>query len=84
VSTTIDDLKQWFAEGKERGATHMIVATDTFDWSDYPVYVMPGDDVGVELTKRNGQNMTKVMEVYSFTKDFDKQKSNGRLCWDLD
>ena len=83
MATTIEDLKKWFEEGKEKGATHMIVVCDTFDWSDYPVYVMPGEDVGVELTKRNGENMAKVMEVYSFKKTFDGQHINGRLCWDL-
>ena len=37
------DLKRWFEEGVEEGASHMIVVCDTFDYEDYPVFVMPND-----------------------------------------
>jgi hypothetical protein len=83
MATTVDDLKEWFERGKSEGATHMIVVCDTYDWEDFPVYVTKDQDVGEELTKRNGQNMAKVMEVYCLSKPFNKQKTNGRLCWDL-
>lgn len=83
MGTTIEDLKEWYQRGKDEKATHLIVATDTFDWEDYPVFVKKGEDVGVELTRLNGQNMQKVMEVYNLAKPFDKQHMNGRLCWDL-
>jgi hypothetical protein len=83
MATTIEDLKAWFEEGKAKKATHMIVVCDTFDYEDFPIYVRAGEDVGVELTKRNGQNMQKVMEVYSYKKPFDQQHMNGKFCWDL-
>lgn len=44
--TTRNDIAQWFEEGKALGATHMIVAVDTYDHEDYPVYVkeVPADE----------------------------------------
>jgi hypothetical protein len=83
MATTIEDLKEWYERGKAEKATHMLVVCDTFDYEDYPVYILEGDDAGVELTKRHGHNMAKVMEVYNLSKPFDKQHINGRFCWDL-
>lgn len=69
--TTREEIFQWLMLGKELApdATHMIVATDTFDYSDYPVYV-PGPE-HPEATDANemrqileSQPMTKVMECY--------------------
>ena len=77
--TTIQDLKEWFERGKEQGATHMVVVCDTYDWEDYPCYVMKTQDVAQVASDHNGKNMQKVMEVYNLSKTFDKQKmKNGR------
>lgn len=78
MSTTKDDIKLWIKEGQDKGATHMIVVCDTYDWDDYPVYVMPGQDARAEFNNRNGSNMQKVMEVYNLTKDIDKQLDQHR------
>ena len=37
--TTPEMIREWFNRGIELGATHLIVACDTFDYEDYPVYV---------------------------------------------
>lgn len=85
MGTTVQDLREWFDEGKKRGATHMIVVCDTFDYEDFPVYVQKGEDVQKEVSKRqNYEGMSRVMEVYSYKKPFEKQKTNGKFCWDLD
>jgi hypothetical protein len=84
MATSISDLRQWFARGMEQGATHMIVATDTFDWDDYPVYVMKGEDVQKKVDEYRKKEMSKVMEVYCLSKPFEGQKTQGHLCWDLD
>lgn len=78
MSTTKDDIKLWIKEGQDKGATHMIVVCDTYDWDDYPVYVMPGQDAKSEFNTRNGSNMQKVMEVYNLSKDIDKQLNQHR------
>jgi len=37
--TTKENIQQWFEEGLELGASHLLVVCDTFDHEDYPVYV---------------------------------------------
>lgn len=51
MSTTLEDLHRWFREGVRQKATHMIVACDTFDYEDYPIYVSKEQDVREELRK---------------------------------
>lgn len=78
MGTTKEDIKAWIKEGKDQGATHMIVVCDTFDWDDYPVYVMPNEDVHKKHDSYNGQNMQKVMEVYNLQIDTEKQMNQQR------
>jgi hypothetical protein len=78
MAATAEDIKRWFNDGKKQGATHMIVVCDTFDWDDYPVYVMPGKDVREEEKRFHG-NMQQVMEVYSFKRSWKEQSNGGRV-----
>jgi hypothetical protein len=72
------EIKSWLECGKKQGATHMIVVCDTYDWDDYPAYVMPGEDVKLEASKYSGKNMQKVMEVYSYNHDLNAQMNERR------
>jgi hypothetical protein len=58
------DILCWFDEGVRKGATHLIVVCDTFNYEDYPIYVMPGEDARKKAAEKDGSNMQKVMEVY--------------------
>jgi len=78
MGTSKEDIRNWIKSGQEQGATHVIVVCDTFDWEDYPVYVMPTEDVHKKFADYNGLNMQKVMEVYNLSKDIDKQVSQNR------
>lgn len=78
MGTSKEEIKNWIKYGQEQGATHMIVACDTFDWEDYPVYVMPNEDVHKKYDQYNGPNMQKVMEVYNLQKDIEKQLGQYR------
>ncbi len=40
-------IDEWKRNGIDMGAEYLFVVTDQFDWHDYPVYVMPGDDADV-------------------------------------
>lgn len=61
--TTRSEISEWFDEGLKKGATHMIVVCDTFDYDDYPKYVMPDEHVR-EMAANLGE-MQKLMEVYN-------------------
>jgi len=78
MATSKEDITGWIKEGQAQGATHLIVVCDTYDWEDYPVYVMPDQDVKTEYTHYNGPNMQKVMEVYNLQKEIDFQLSAHR------
>jgi hypothetical protein len=73
MSTTVAELKAWFEELEKAGATHMIVVCDTFDWDDYPVPVMPHEDVFEVEAKYDGKNMQKIMEVYKISLGWEAQ-----------
>ncbi len=75
--TTKQDISRWFDRGTEDGAQYLIVACDTYDWSDYPVFVSKEefDDKYKEL---DGKNMQKIMEVYDLSKDKDEQLNMHR------
>ena len=68
----------------------MIIVCDTFDYSDFPIYVMPGEDARSKAlehgsasspsgnpTERNS-NMEKVMEVYSLALPLEDQLREAR------
>lgn len=73
MTTLRADIKKWLEEAKRVNATHMIVVCDKFDWSDYPIFVMKGEDVRQVVAEYDNKNMQKVMEVYNLSMDIDKQ-----------
>lgn len=78
MAITPAQIGRWFDAGVEQGATHMLVVCDTFDYEDYPVYVMPGEDVRARAQDNNGRNMTRLMEVYCLGMDKAKQLAEDR------
>lgn len=83
MAATKEDIRSWLKRGKESGATHMIVVCDTYDHEDYPVYVMPDENVRTKSEQFNGKNMQVIMEVYSYKHDLETQMSERRAFhWD--
>jgi hypothetical protein len=78
MPTTRDEIRGWLDRAALKGATHMIVATDTFDWSDYPVFVLPGDDAAAEVERLHNAPMSKVMECYRLASPWDDQLAERR------
>ena len=68
----VERRRSWFARGREIGATHLIVKTDTFAWpmEDFPDYVMPGDSV---LEKSACDEFERLSAVYDLAGDADAQ-----------
>lgn len=83
MATSRDEIRAWLERGKVEGATFMIVVCDTFDWDDYPIYVMKNTDVKAEVSRLQKQDMTRVMEVYSYGRDIEEQLSASR-AWFLE
>ena len=76
--TSIEEIAGWLKEGKKEGATHTIIICDTFDWEDYPVHVMPEENVRTVELKHNQESMQRVMEVYSHKSDHKAQLKERR------
>jgi hypothetical protein len=64
MAATRDDISRWYDQAQNQGATHMIIGTDPMDHSDFPVYVMPGEDV-YKREKNLKDSGNLVTEVYS-------------------
>jgi len=73
MATIREDISKWLQRGISSGATHLIVATDTYDYEDYPVLVMPGEDVRLMVDEIRSKSMTRVMEVYSYSLPLEPQ-----------
>lgn len=76
--TNKEDILGWLEEAKTAGATHLLVVSDTFEYEDYPVKVMPSEKVRDVHAKYNGKDMQRVMEVYALHIDFQKQLDEYR------
>lgn len=76
--TTKEDIKRWLSLAKE-DHSHMIVVCDTFDYTDYPVYVKITENVKeIEAKYSDSQKMSRVMEVYNLKKDINIQLKEHR------
>ncbi|HCQ31034.1 TPA: hypothetical protein DIU27_01435 [Candidatus Collierbacteria bacterium] len=67
MSVSRDLIKEWYAKGKEKGATHMIIVCDTLEYEDFPVYVMPTESAREKAQAESIKPMQRVMEVYSLS-----------------
>ena len=72
------DIAGWFDEGVRQRAHYLIVACDTYDWEDYPIYVGAEDDFYPIYDAHNGQNFLQVMEVYDLRGDKTIQMAEYR------
>jgi gamma-glutamylcyclotransferase (GGCT)/AIG2-like uncharacterized protein YtfP len=67
MAATKQEIIGWIEKAQRAKASHLIVATDTYDYEDYPVEVQPTDNVHEEVLRISQSSMQKVTEVYSFT-----------------
>lgn len=80
MSTSKATIESWFNEGNTGKRSHMIVATDDFDYEDYPIYV----DHGVDPQTKRPTNGDRVMECYSYELPLGSQLAEFRANhWEL-
>ena len=69
MGTPLSDISRWFDQGLAKGKAYLIIACDTFDYEEYPVYT-PSDLVEFwEIYNRcnNDINYVEVLEVYNLS-----------------
>lgn len=76
----VDTIREWLLEGQRRGATHCLVIYDSWDYEDYPLYVMPSEDVREVARSYAETNSTveRLMEVYDLRLDIEEQLKEDR------
>ena len=62
MTAMLSDIKAWFDEGVNKGATHMLVVWDSFSFE--PKYVMPDEDPHAKVAKHSKKNK-QVKELYN-------------------
>jgi hypothetical protein len=75
---TREMISNWFERGVQRGATHMLVVSDSFSYEYYPVYVEKGQDAHVIEAEINSESMQGVIEVYNLRLPKDPQLDESR------
>lgn len=63
MSPMEENHKRWLEEAKRIGAVYILDVCDTFEWDNYPVYVMKGDDLEKSKLEHNGKNMQQIDAV---------------------
>ncbi len=79
MAATKEKIRKWLEGGNPRFISHMIVVCDTFDHNDYPVYISKSEDVNERVAKIKAQEMTRIMEVYSYSIDLEEQLNESRV-----
>lgn len=70
----LEEIKAMYDEGERQGASHMLVAYDSFDGTDYPIYVKPGHDPKT-YKPTNGDD---VLECYRYSLGWEVQSKEHR------
>lgn len=78
MTATLQDIQGWLERAKQLKATHLIVAVDTYDHDNYPVYVTEDENVHDEYDKIIGSSMQGVDEVYNMSMDIEAQLKERR------
>lgn len=78
TATTKSEIRTWLSRAKDNGATHLIVACDTFDHEEYTVEVLAPKKVRDEYDRIHNKNMQRVMEVYALHLDLEEQLHERR------
>jgi hypothetical protein len=63
MAATLREINEWKSRGIEKGAKYIISVCDTFNYEDYPIFVMPEENLNKEKSKYDGTNMQKINEI---------------------
>lgn len=82
MAASKEDIRGWLQDGIARGATHVIVCCDGFDYEDYPVYVQPNQEASEVAARIHGSNMQACVEAYDLSMDIESQLEEYR-AWHI-
>ncbi len=65
MTAKLQDIRGYVERGQKNGSTHVIIACDTFDNDNYPVFVSPTENVREKIDDINKAKMQRIDEVYN-------------------
>ena len=68
MAATREDVDRWIKTAKKMKAKYIVSVCDTFDYDDYPVYVMPSENLE-NVKSAHSINMQRVNEVITINSD---------------
>ncbi len=74
MSTTVHEIRAWVEEGLRNKCAFVVVLTDWFDYTDYPVYIRDAITFDEELKS----NKDGIMEVYDLSLPIESQLQEHR------
>lgn len=77
MAATREEIEAWLSRGLEQNSTHVIIAVDTWDYEDYPVYVAQQENVHEKVAGYKN-SPDRVVEVYNLSLSIDKQLNQRR------
>lgn len=69
--TTKSEIQYWFENSYVDNPTHMAVFMDSFDYEDYPMYVIAENEK--DARQKIYANEDRLMEVYSYALPIEDQ-----------
>jgi len=78
MTATLQDIHRWIAKAKEKGASHLIIAVDTYDHENYPVYIGYNENIKKEIGRIRSAELQGIDEIYNMSMDIDKQLAEDR------
>lgn len=81
MTTKKQDIKNWIQKGMEQHSTHVVIAVDTWDYEDYPIYISVEENVHDTINSYKDKQ-DRIMEVYNLSIDIDSQLNEYRT-WNL-
>ena len=81
MAASKEEIREWLQRGIDQHATHVIIAVDTWDYEDYPVFVSAAEDIHEKVNSYDVKQ-DRIMEVYSLQVDIEAQLNETR-AWNL-
>jgi hypothetical protein len=78
---TMRELGAWFDKGKKQESDYMIIATDQYEWADYPIYVSE-EEFNKQFQLLRQSPMQTIMEIYNLNMDRNSQLREQRT-WNI-
>ncbi len=78
MSALRNDISNWFNKGKKEGYAYLIIALDTYDYNNYPVFCKDKEEALKWKSEVAGKNMVSYDEIYNLNEDKYNQMDMSR------